>query len=210
MSSQAPETRARGPIKSPFDLAGGLFLIGLAALGLAGGFNLPTGTLSSIGSGLMPRVVAILVGAFGVFLIVQALIFEGKILERWHLRGPVFVLGSVLVFALVIRGSTLNVGGFFGIPLLATVRIPQLGLVVAGPLAVIVSALAARDTKPLEIVVFSVVLTLLSGLLFKELLNLPIPFDPAGVIPEPVNAAYNGAKWALAQAFNFIVSMFGR
>jgi hypothetical protein len=42
------------------------------------------------------------------------------------------------------------------------------------------------------------------------MLNLPIPFDPAGVIPEPVNAAYNGAKWALAQAFNFIVSMFGR
>jgi hypothetical protein len=66
MTAQAPQTRARGPIKSPFDLAGGLFLIGLAALGLAGGFNLPTGTLSGIGSGFMPRVVAILVGAFGV------------------------------------------------------------------------------------------------------------------------------------------------
>ena len=61
-------------MKSPFDLAGGLFLLGLAALGLAGGFNLPSGTLSGIGSGLMPRAVAVLVGAFGVLLIVQALL----------------------------------------------------------------------------------------------------------------------------------------
>ena len=34
-------------------------------LGLAGGFSLPTGTLSGIGSGLMPRAVSLLVGAFG-------------------------------------------------------------------------------------------------------------------------------------------------
>src|SRR5262245_35027072 len=56
MTAQAPETRPRGLIKSPFDFAGGLFLLLLAGLGLAGGFNLPTGTLSGIGSGLMPRV----------------------------------------------------------------------------------------------------------------------------------------------------------
>jgi putative tricarboxylic transport membrane protein len=210
MTSQAPQPRARGVIKSPFDLAGGLFLIGLAALGLAGGFNLPTGTLSGIGSGLVPRAVSILVAAFGVLLIVQALLFEGVTLERWHLRGPVFVLGGVLLFALVIRGSALNFGGVFGIPVLATVRIPQLGLIVAGPLAVIVSSFAAKDTKPQEIVVFAVVMTLLSGILFKELLNLPIPFDPAGLIPDPVYRGYLGTKSALAAAFEAVKSLFTR
>jgi hypothetical protein len=210
MSSQAPQPRAPGVIKSPFDLAGGLFLIGLAALGLAGGFNLPTGTLSGIGSGLMPRAVSVLVGAFGLLLIVQAFLLEGSALERWHLRGPVFVLGAVLAFALVIRGSTLNFGGVFGIPVLATVRIPQLGLIVAGPLAVIVSSFAAKDTKLKEIVAFAAVMTLLSGILFKELLNLPIPFDPAGLIPDPVYRGYLGTKSALAAAFEAVRSLFTR
>ena len=210
MTSQAPQPRPRGPIKSPFDLAGGLFLIGLAVLGLAGGFNLPTGTLSGIGSGLMPRAVAILVGAFGALLVVQAFLFEGDRLERWHVRGPVFVLGGVLAFALVIRGATLNFGGFAGIPALASVKVPSLGLVVGGPLAIIISSFAAKDTKPVEIVVFAVVVTLLCGLLFKELLNLPIPFDPAGLIPDPVYRTYLGAKSAIALAFGIVKSLFVR
>jgi hypothetical protein len=197
-------------VKSPFDLAGGLFLLGLAALGLAGGFNLPFGTLSGIGSGLMPRVVAILVGIFGVLLVAQALFIEGDRLERWHARGPVFVLGAVLVFAMLIRGSTLNFGGVLGIPLIASVRIPPLGLVVAGPLAVVVSAFADRETRLPEIVIFAVVMTLLCGLLFKELLNLPIPFDPAGIVPEWLNGAYSGFKRGVAAVFAAIRSVFAR
>jgi putative tricarboxylic transport membrane protein len=213
MTSQSPQAPARprsGLVKSPFDLAGGLFLLGLAALGLAGGFNLPFGTLSGIGSGLMPRVVAILVGAFGAVMVAQALVMEGDRLERWHARGPVFVLGAVLVFAMLIRGSTLNFGGVLGIPLLASVRIPPLGLVVAGPLAVIVSAFAARDTRLSEILVFAVVMTLLCGLLFKELLGLPIPFDPAGVIPDPVNDVYVAAKRGIGQGFAAVRNLLAR
>jgi hypothetical protein len=208
-SPGAPAHTARnGLVRSPLDLAGGLFLLGLAALGLAGGFNLPFGTLSGIGSGLMPRVVAIMVGGFGVLLVLQALIFEGDRLERWHLRGPVFVLGAVLVFAMVIRGSILNFGGFAGIPVLASIRVPSLGLIVAGPLSVMVSALADRDTRPIEILVFGVLMTLVAGLLFKELLNLPIPFDPAGVIPGPVNDAYVGFKHSIARGYTGIRNLF--
>jgi len=210
MTSRSPQAPARRAVKSPFDLAGGLFLLALAALGLAGGFDLPTGTLSAIGSGLVPRAVSILVGSCGVLLVARSLVFEGDRLESWHLRGPVFVLGAVVLFALVIRGSTLTFGGIAGIPLLATVTIPALGLVVAGPLAVIVSSLAAKETRPVEIVVFAVVLTLLCGLLFKELLSLPIPFDPAGLIPDPVHRAYLGAKSAIAQAFGMVMDLFAR
>lgn len=207
--SQEPDTGARGFIKSPLDFAGGLFLVALAVLGFAGGFNLPTGTLSGIGSGLLPKSLAILVGAFGVLLIVQGLLFEGDRLERWHLRGPVFVLGAVVVFALLIRGTTLSFGGVFGIPVLS-VKIPGLGLIVAGPLSVIVAALADKGTKPLEIAIFGIVMTLLCGILFKELLNLPIPFDPIGLVPEPLNAAYAGAKSVIASAFSVVKSLFVR
>jgi Tripartite tricarboxylate transporter TctB family len=202
MSTHAQGDRthyAGGLMKSPLDVAGGLFLIGLAALGFAGGFNLPTGTLSGIGSGLMPKVVAVLVGVFGVILVLQGLVGEGDRLDRWHARGPVFVLGAVLIFAVVIRGSTLTLGGFAGLPQLASVKVPPLGLIVAGPLAVVFSSLASKETRPVEVVIFAVVMTLLCGILFKELLQLPIPFDPAGLVPEPVYKFYIAAKSALGQ-----------
>ncbi len=201
---------SRGLMKSPLDVGGGLFLIALAAIGFAGGFNLPTGTLSGIGSGLLPKSVAVLVAAFGVLLVVQGLLFEGDRLERWHIRGPVFVLGSVIAFALVIRGSTLNFGGILGIPLLASVKVPGLGLIVAGPLAVIIAAFADKDTRPGEIAVFAVIMTLLCGVLFKEVLNLPIPFDPAGLIPEPVNHAYAGVKSSIGHTFAAVKTLFIR
>jgi hypothetical protein len=204
------EAGSRGPVKSPLDVAGGLFLLAIGVIGFAGGYNLPTGTLSGIGSGLVPKSVAVLVGAFGVLLIVQGLMVEGDRLERWHLRGPVFVLGGVILFALVIRGSTLDFGGVLGIPVLASVKIPGLGLIVAGPLSVIVSSFAEKTTKPLEIVIFAIVITVLSGILFKELLNLPIPFDPAGLVPEPVNDVYAVTKSALSHAVAAIMSLFVR
>ena len=202
------EAGPRGPVKSPLDFAGGVFLLVLAVLGFAGGFNLPTGTLSGIGSGLLPKTLAILIAAFGVLLIVQGLLSQGDSLEQWHLRGPAYVLGSVVVFALLIRGSTLNFGGILGVPLLATIKVPGLGLIIAGPLSVIIAAFADKDTRPVEIVIYSIVITLLSGLMFKELLNLPIPFDPAGLIPAPIDDAYVGARSAIMHGLAAIKNLF--
>ena len=158
----------------------------------------------------MPKVVATLVGAFGVLLLLQSLVWEGDRLERWHLRGPVFVLGAVLVFAVFIRGSTLSLGGFAGLPELASIKVPPLGLIVAGPLAVMFSSFADKDTRPVEVVIFAVAMTLLCGLLFKEMLSLPIPFDPAGIIPEPVTHVYAGTKSALGQVFGSIKNLIVR
>jgi putative tricarboxylic transport membrane protein len=173
------EDKARGILRLPLDFAGGLFLIGLAIVGFLGGFSLPFGQLSGIGSGLMPKTVAVLIAAFGIVLFAQSLFADGDRLQAWAIRGPIFVLGGVLVFATTIR---------------------PWGLVVAGPLAVLVSSLADRDTRPAEIAALAVALTILSGLLFKEMLNLPIPFDPRGLIPEFVVDAYVGAKTGIAHA----------
>ena len=187
--TRASQSQTRGILKSPLDFGGGLFLIGLAIVGYAGGFSLPFGQLSGIGSGLMPKTVAVLVGAFGVLLLVQGLFANGDHLEAWAVRGPIFVLGGVLVFAATIR---------------------PWGLVVAGPLAVIVSALADKDSRPVELAVAAVALTLVCGLLFKELLSLPIPFDPGGLIPEPIFRAYVGVKAGLAQAFAALKAIISR
>lgn len=158
----AEDDQSRGVIKSPLDFGGGLFLLGIAVLGFIGAFELPFGHMSSIGSGLLPKSVAVLVGVFGLGLMAQGLVVRGDRLEAWGIRGPIFVLGAVLVFAFTIR---------------------TLGLAFAGPLTVIISSLADRSTRPVEIVIYSLVLTALSVGLFKFLLRLPIPIFPPGYGP---------------------------
>jgi putative tricarboxylic transport membrane protein len=158
----AVDKTSRGGIRSPLDFAGGLFLVGIALVGYIGAFNLPFGHMSSIGSGLLPKSVAVLVGVFGLFLVLQGLLSRGDTLDAWGVRGLVFVLGAVLVFALTIR---------------------PLGLAIAGPLTVVVAALADKDTRPLEIILYAFVLTAISIGLFKFMLRLPMPIFPPGYGP---------------------------
>ena len=84
------------------------------------------------------------------------------------------VLGAVAVFAFTVR---------------------SLGLVVAGPLCFIVASLADRDTRPIEAVISAVLATVACGFLFKELLSLPIPFDPMSILG-PLHGPYQAVKTA--------------
>lgn len=159
-ASAAGAYHGRGLVKSPIDLAGGLFLITLAAIGFFGTLNLSFGTLSSMGPGLLPRTVAVLLAGLGLTLVVSGFVAAGSQLERWRLRGPFFVLGSVLLFAWTIR---------------------PLGLVIAGPLAVLFSSLADKDTRLVEVLIFAAVMTALCVGLFSFALRLPIPVLPSAL-----------------------------
>jgi hypothetical protein len=160
-------------IKSQLDLAAGLLLLALALIAYFGALGLRFGALTSVGPGLMPKSVAFLVGVFGVGLIITSFLSVGPRLEQWHLRGPFFVLGSVLLFAMTIRGSTFTFGSL-------TIVIPQLGLAIAGPLTIFMSALADRETKPVELLIFTIALTAVCIGMFRVLLRLPIPILPLG------------------------------
>src|SRR4051812_44449059 len=116
-----------GPIRAPQSLAGGLFLLVLAALALWLNRNLARGNLRSMGPAMLPDWLAIAVGLCGLALLVFAFVKNGEALERWSLRGPLLVLVSILAFAMTIRPFS------FG-----PISIPGLGLVVAGPLAIII------------------------------------------------------------------------
>lgn len=171
MSTDAPEPGGddarRGVVKSPEDMAAGLFLLLFAVILFAGAWDLKFGQLRGIGPGLMPKVSSILLGAFGVLLFVMSLFTHGSSLQRWSIRGPFFILGSVLIFALTIRGVDFGVFKF-----------PALGLAVAGPLAVIFSGIADKDTKWWEILIYAFALTAGCILVFKYALRLPIPLAP--------------------------------
>ena len=122
------------------DFGAGLFLLAIGLIGFFGSYTLKFTQASGVGAGLMPRVTALLVGAFGVLLIVQAFVSLGDRLQSWSLRGIVFLIGAVLAFAILIRGFSLALFG-------TTIVCPAMGLAVAGPVAVVTAALADRETR---------------------------------------------------------------
>jgi putative tricarboxylic transport membrane protein len=158
----APHGKFRRPhrtgfLRAPQDAAAGAFLIAIAVFALWHSRELTTGTLRQLGPGMVPHVLAVLLGVCGIALVANAWLADGDGLERWSLRGPVFVFGAAVLFALAIR---------------------PLGLVVAGPLLIAVSGMASHETRWSETIVFGIVMTLFCLGLFKLLLSLPIPVAP--------------------------------
>jgi Tripartite tricarboxylate transporter TctB family len=154
---QPPVTSPGRIVKAPQDLLGGLLIMMIAAFALWLGRDLDSGTLGGMGPGMMPRSAALLLGALGFALTISAFIERGGKLEAWTLRGPFFVLLAIVVFAYAIR---------------------PLGLAVAAPLAILVSALASDETRWGETILFSIIMTAFCVGLFKFALRLPVPLAP--------------------------------
>lgn len=150
---------SRGPIRvrSLQEFAAGIFLLALAAIAFWQATDLSLGTMRQLGPGMLPRILTICTALCGLALLVLSFIHDGSPLERWGLRGPLFVLGAIVLFGLTIR---------------------PLGLAVAGPLVVVVGSFASNESRFVESVIFAVVITVFCLLLFKVLLTLPIPVAP--------------------------------
>jgi hypothetical protein len=154
-------------IRSTQDMAGGVFLIALGLFALYLTRDLPMGTLRAMGPAMLPRSLGVITSVLGVLLCISALRFDGHGLERWTWRGLFFVMGGILLFGLTIRGFDIG-----------PIKVPSLGLLVAGPLVVLVSGCADPDTRWKELSIFATGMTTLCALLFKYALNLPIPLAP--------------------------------
>ena len=139
------------------DVIAGLILVAISAVAAWQGSTLPLGTPRHPGPGMVPLVLSASIALIGVILVGLGVREERTVRERWPLRGPVFLLGSAVVFGLAIR---------------------PLGLAVAGPLLVIVGAFASDETRWLEVILFAVGMTVFCVVLFKYLLSLPIPLAP--------------------------------
>lgn len=147
----------RGLVKSPTDMMAGVFLVAFGLFCLWASSNLSLGRGANLGPGSFPRGLSLLIMGVGAVIIVQALTAVGPKLEAWSIRGPVFVLGAVVLFAVAIR---------------------PLGLVVAGPLCLVFASFASREIRWVENAVFATLMTAACILLFKVALKLPIPVAP--------------------------------
>ena len=141
-------------VRNPQDFVAGLVLVALAVFAVWAGGNLSQGRLSAVGPGMMPRATAVLIGIVGVLVVITSLVAPGPRLSRWSIRGPLFVCLALIAFAITIR---------------------WIGLVVAGPLVALIGSAASPETRIKEILIFGIAVTIFSIVLFKYVLNLPIP-----------------------------------
>lgn len=168
MAAEAGKAPApSGIVKGPQAFLGGLALIALALFALWLVSDLSQGTLRAMGPAMLPRWLAVGVGICGVALVAAGVMQEGHQVETFTFRGPAMVVLGILAFAVTIRGFDLG-----------PIRIPQLGMIGAGPLAVFIGGYATPEARWRELLILSFALTAGCMLLFGDLLNLPIPLFP--------------------------------
>jgi hypothetical protein len=155
----------------PQNVAAGLGLVLLGMSGVWAAGDLSRGTLGAMGPGMLPHWVAIGVAACGVLLAATGFVRGGAGLQTFGLRGPIVVVLAILAFAATIRPTALG-----------PITTPGLGLIVAGPLAVILAGYASPEARFRELVILALLLTAGCMLLFGDLLNLPIPLFPTALI----------------------------
>jgi putative tricarboxylic transport membrane protein len=150
-------TGSGGLIKGPQELVGGVALLALTIVAYVALQRLGSMRGFSFGAGTVPRLFCLLLGALSILIIISAFTTRGPKLERVPWRGPIFVIASVLFFAVSIR---------------------TLGLAITGVIAVMLSGAAVEDFKFGEGLIFAVVMTAFCAFLFPFALGQPIPLWP--------------------------------
>ena len=144
-------------VRSPQDLAGGLLLVAVGVLGWLLIRRLPMGTAFRMGPAYVPTVVSGLIAAVGVILAARSLLVRGPRLEAARMQPLAVVLGSFVLFGLLIEGA---------------------GLVLASLALVLVAGFAAREHRWKEAIVVGALLTAFAVIVFHVLLRLPMPVWP--------------------------------
>jgi hypothetical protein len=144
-------------IRSAQDYVGGIVLMALALFALWASSELQGMRGFSFGAGTAPRMFGGLLVALGAGIALTGLLSDGPAMAHYAWRGPLFVLISIVFFALAIR---------------------PLGVVVTAFVSFLVAAMGTHETRWIEAIIVGACLTLGCALLFPYVLGLPMPMFP--------------------------------
>lgn len=144
-------------IRSAQDYIGGIVLMALALFALWAGSDLQGTRGFSFGAGTAPRMFGGLLVALGAAIALTGLLSEGPPMAHYAWRGPLFVMISIVFFALAIR---------------------PLGVVVTAFASFLIAAMGTHETRWIEAIIVGACLTLGCALLFPYVLGLPMPMFP--------------------------------
>ena len=140
--------------RNPKDLLTGVIFI---ALGLAAIYFVrehQIGTTMRMGPAYFPTMLGILLTLIGIVLVLRSFIRPGLPLGRFAIGKVAWVVGSILLFGLLLRG---------------------MGLVVAIIVLVVLSAYASEKFRWPVALALAVGIAISSAILFIVLLGIPIP-----------------------------------
>ena len=159
-------------VRGPRDFYGGLVMIGIAIIALWASRDLAGSHGFAFGPGTAPRLFSVLLAVMGGLVAIGGLFVDGPKIERFAYKGPGLILVAIIIFALCIRGASLE---YLDIPL----SVPSLGLIPSTFLAFMVSISASSEIRWGEAVLAAVGMTVFCVLLFVYLLQLPFQLWPA-------------------------------
>jgi hypothetical protein len=144
-------------IRNPKDFwAGALFVaFGLAAVILGSRYNL--GTAARMGPGYFPRILGLLLIALGAIISVRGLRTDGAVISAWRLRPTLIVLGSVVLFGLIVD---------------------HVGLALSTVVLIVLASAASSEFRWKEALVSGVFLAVLAVAVFILGLKLQLPVWP--------------------------------
>jgi Tripartite tricarboxylate transporter TctB family len=141
-------------LRNSKDIWAGLMLIGIGGAAMLIARNYPFGTALRMGPGYFPIILGALLIVFGLAILAYGLRSRERIAGSWSLRALI-----ILSLSLVLFGVLMEHAGF----------IPAMMVLIFG------SATASTEFKFMEILLFSIGLTVLSVIVFVWALGLPYP-----------------------------------
>ena len=146
-----------GIIRHPKDFFAGLIFIafGIAAIVIGSEYSL--GSAARMGPGYFPRILGILLIVLGAALSLRALRLQGTRIPAWKWRPTLIVLGSVVLFGLIVT---------------------RVGLVLSTIVLIVLSSAASHEFRFKEASVSAILLAALAVGVFVIGLKLQLPIWP--------------------------------
>ena len=144
-------------IKAPKDFWAGLMFIGFGFGFLAVAQNYSMGMAARMGAGYFPRVLGGILGILGALIFFKSFAVDGPKVPRFYLKPNLFVLGALVLWALLLK---------------------PLGLVLSIALLIFVAKLGGFDFRWKEVVILTIVLIVGAVGVFVCGLGLLFPLWP--------------------------------
>jgi hypothetical protein len=144
----------RFDLRNNKDFLAGLLLLAIGGIGLYMALDYPFGTTQRMGPGYFPRVLASILMAFGLYVLVRGVKAPEKVKGVWGWRALFFIS-----LALVVFGWAMD----------------RLGMIPALVLMFFVSAYGGHEFRWKEVIILTVLMTLVSVGVFIYGLGLPYP-----------------------------------
>lgn len=144
-------------IRHPKDFWSGVLFTALGVFAIVAGAKYNLGTAARMGPGYFPRILGILMVVLGVVLALRSLRLQGTPIPRWHLRPTLLVLGSVVLFGLIVE---------------------KVGMAISTVVLIVLASAASHEFRPKEALISGVLLAALAVGVFLVGLGVQLPIWP--------------------------------